>query len=225
MHNINTLPVPRRFWDGAIFDLDGTLLDSMSAWDELGKDYLKQTGLPAKSGWGEAMKSIGFSKLAQYLRGEYPAMGVMQWMIESLSRLAHRYYNRVSLKPGVMQLLADLEATGTKLCIATASDRSLAETALRHNGILPKFSFLLTCTDAGAGKDKPHLYEQALLQLGTKKESTLVFEDALHAIFTAKAAGFPVAAVYDPFAENDQRAIKEISDYYISACYDWSNVL
>ena len=99
--------------------------------------------------------------------------------------------------------------------VATATDRPLAEAALRHAGISDYVRGMVTVAEAGAGKESPEIFERALRRLRSHKRDTVVFEDALHAIRTAKNAGFRVAAVYDPSAEDDQEEIRASADYYI----------
>ena len=100
--------------------------------------------------------------------------------------------------------------------VATNTDRSLAEAGLRHAGLDGYFRGLMTCAEVGAGKnDSPEIYERCMRRLRSTKKDTVVFEDALHAIQTAKAAGFRVCAVYDDSAKDDQAAIQALSDYYI----------
>ena len=109
-----------------------------------------------------------------------------------------------------------MKMEGVWMYVATNTDRHLAEAALKHAGIDGYFRGLLTCTDVGVGKnDSPEIYERAMCRLRGSKKDTVIFEDALHAIRTAKAAGFRVCAVYDPAAEAEQEEIKALSDYYI----------
>ena len=100
--------------------------------------------------------------------------------------------------------------------VATATDRHLAQAALRCAGIDGYFRGLVTTADVSKGKDEsPEIYERAMTRLQSNKRDTVIFEDALHAIRTAKAAGFRVAAVYDASAEEDQEEIRSLADYYI----------
>ncbi len=91
---------------------------------------------------------------------------------------------------------------------------------MRRNGILDYFGRIFTCTEVGADKDKPIIYQQALEYLGTDIKETLVFEDALYAVKTAKAAGFKVAAVYDESGRGQQDEIKRLADYFIKSFAD-----
>ena len=100
--------------------------------------------------------------------------------------------------------------------VATNTNRRLAEAALQHAGIDGYFRGLLTCAEVGAGKnDSPEVYERAMRRLRSNKKDTVIFEDAVHAIRTAKAAGFRVAGVYEATAEQDQPEIQRLCDYYI----------
>ena len=108
-----------------------------------------------------------------------------------------------------------------RLALATATDRPLAEAALRRTGLLPYFSCLLTCSEVGAGKDRPDIYFAALAALSAKREETLVFEDAVHAIETAKAAGFAVAAVRDASMAAQAPRIRALADLYLDALNDF----
>ena len=122
--------------------------------------------------------------------------------------------NLEEAKAGVKELLAQLQGSKVKLCIATATDRYLVEAAFERCGVLSCFGEIFTCNEVGHGKDEPEIFEAALRFLGTKKAETVVFDDALYAIKAAKAAGFPVAAVYDSHEKN-QEEIRALSDLYL----------
>ena len=125
------------------------------------------------------------------------------------------YRNQVQAKPGVQKFLSLLKMEGVWMYVATATNRPLAEAALRHAGIDGYFRGMLTCSEVGQGKDSPEIFERAMRRLQSNKKDTVIFEDALHAIRTAKAAGFRVAGVYDGCSEADQPEIRCICDYYI----------
>ena len=145
-------------------------------------------------------------------------------MVEIVSLIEGRvekfYKEEVQAKPGVAKFLSLLKMEGVWMYVATATDRHLAEAALRHAGIDGYFRGMITCQDVGAGKDSPEIYERAMRRLQSNKRDTVIFEDALHAIETAKAAGFRVCGVYDPYAEAEQDKIRALSDYYIRSFED-----
>lgn len=200
---------------GAIFDMDGTLLDSMSVWDTIGEDYLRSIGYEPREGLNEALKTMSLVQAARYCQTEYGVALSIDEIVAGVNAMLERYYRfEAPLKPGVAELLAQFREKGVKMCVATATDRYLVEAALDRCGVLSYFGKIFTCGEVGYGKDKPDIFEAALRLLGTKKAETLVFDDALHAILTAKEAGFPVAAVYDSH-EKAQDEIRDLADIYL----------
>lgn len=200
----------------AIFDMDGTLLDSMHIWRDIGPRMLRARGIEPAPDLGERLKPMSARQGAAYCKAEYHLPETeeeIRAQIEDQVRLF--YQTEVAPKPGVKKLLSLLKMEGVWMYVATATDRSLAEEALRHAGIRDYFRGIVTSAEAGAGKDvSPEIYERALRRLRSNKKDTVVFEDALHAVRTAKAAGFRVAAVYDPSAREDQEEIRALADYY-----------
>ncbi|MEG0829698.1 MAG: HAD family phosphatase [Anaerovoracaceae bacterium] len=200
---------------GAIFDLDGTLLDSMFIWDSIGENYLISRGITPEKGLNEKFKTMSIVQAAEYYRETYGLTECVQEIVDGVNGMIdHLYANVVATKDGVPELLEKLRSNGVKMCVATATDRYMVESALRHNNIFHYFSGILTCTEVGIGKDNPEIFEQALKLLDTKKHETLVFEDAVHAIETAKKAKFKVVGVFDRSSIQAQEKIKEMVDYY-----------
>ena len=202
---------------GAIFDLDGTLIDSMFIWDTIGEDYLKSFGIDPKENIAEVFKMFTLEQAAEYYRNHYSIKLSVKEIVEGINNMvAEIYRTKVVLKPGISNLLKRLQGLGVKMCVATVTDRPIAEDVLKRLKIYEYFSEIFTCSEVGCNKETPEIYRQALKHLGTKKTETIVFEDVLHALKTAKGDGFKVAAVYDSH-EPMQKEMKENSDYYITA--------
>ena len=200
---------------GAIFDVDGTLLDSMFIWDTIGEAYLRSIGYQPKENLNETFKNMSLHQAARYYQTEYGVTRSIDEIMDGVNAMLERYYRfEVPLKPGVAELLERLRQDGVKLCIATATDRHLVEAALDRCGVLSCFGEIFTCNEVGHGKDEPDIFEAALRFLGTRREETLVFDDALYAVRTAKEAGFLVAAVYDSH-ERSQAEVRARSDLYL----------
>ena len=200
---------------GAIFDVDGTLLDSMFIWDTIGETYLRSIGYQPKENLNETFKNMSLRQAARYYQTEYGVTLSIDQIMDGVNAMLERYYRfEVPLKPGAAELLERLRQSGVKLCIATATDRHLVEAALDRCGVLSCFGEIFTCNEVGHGKDEPDIFEVALRFLGTRREETLVFDDALYAVRTAKEAGFPVAAVYDSH-ERSQAEVRARSDLYL----------
>lgn len=207
----------------AIFDMDGTLLDSMHIWKDLGSDILRGLGYAPRPDLQERLKVLTLRDGAAYCKEAYGMTQSVEEVAELIASRIEAFYSReVQAKPGVVKFLSLLKMEGVWMYVATATDRRLAEAALRQAGIYDYFRGIVTCAEAGRGKDSPEVFERAMRRLRSNKRDTVVFEDALHAIQTAKAAGFRVAAVYDPSAREDQEAIKALADYYIRSFEEMS---
>lgn len=203
---------------GAIWDLDGTLLDSMSAWDHVGENYLRSQGIEPEPDLDEAIAAMSLHQAADYFIEHYSVKQTRDELIKGAVAIVDDFYRYdAQLKPNVTELLAQLHQAGVKMCIATATERSLVETALKRCGVLQYFSEIFTCSSVGAGKDEPTIYREAMSFLGTDRSNTIVFEDSLHALTTAKNDGFYVTAVYDSHEENQDEMILladcRITDY------------
>lgn len=202
-------------WKGAIFDVDGTLLDSMWIWDSMGEDYLRSLGIEPKTDIREKLRPMSLYQAACYFRSEYGICDSAEQIMDGVNRrIAHFYTEEVLPKYGAEHFLSRLKASGVNMCIATATDIGLIEVALERCGMAKYFSKIFTCAMVGEGKDSPAIYDASLAFLSTAKKETIVFEDALHAAKTAKAAGYTVAAVYDA-SEPGQKELAEIADYYL----------
>ena len=201
---------------GAIFDLDGTLIDSMFIWDTIGQDYLKSFGIEPKENLVEVFKTFTLEQAAEYYRNHYNIKLSVKEIVEGINDMvAEIYRTKVVLKPGINDFLKRLQSLGVKMCVATVTDRPIVEDVLKRLKIYEYFSEIFTCAEVGCNKETPEIYRQALKHLETEKTETIVFEDVLHALKTAKDDGFKVAAVYDSH-EPMQKEMKEFSDYYIT---------
>ena len=201
---------------GAIFDFDGTLVDSMFIWDTFGEDYLRTLGKEPKENLTETFKTFTLEQAAEYYREHYGVTLSVGEIVDGVNEMVSEIYRtKVALKKGVLEFLRDLRSKGVKMCVATVTDRPIVEDVLKNLGIRDFFTEIFTCAEVGHNKETPHIYRAALEVLGTRKEETVVFEDALHALMTAKNDGFPVAAVYDKH-EAKQIEMRAEADYYIS---------
>lgn len=201
--------------NAAIFDLDGTLLDSMGAWETLGERYLQSLGKVCHDNLTQIFQAMTTAQSAQYCRNHYGlSLSVEEILAGMHAMIADDYGKTIPLKPGARDFLLQLKKHGVRLCAATSNDRTLSETALRRCGVLDLFSGLLTCAEIGHTKEEPVIYRNAMALLEASRDSTIVFEDSLYAAATAKQDGFRVAAVYDPF-EKEACRLKSLADYYI----------
>lgn len=212
---------------GAIFDLDGTLLDSMGVWERVGEEYLRTLGRTPNEGLSSALRELTLEQAAEYLIDRYEIPLSVGETVDGIERtMEDAYVNGTRLKAGAAELLKKMRDSGVKICLATASDRELCDRVLERHGIKEYFCATVTCGELSTDKTEPLIYRTALSSLGTKKEETLVFEDALHAIVTAKNDGFRAVAVYDS-CEPDPEEIKKHADVYITdfSDFDIDNIM
>ncbi len=206
----------------AIFDLDGTLLDSMYIWSEIGLKFLENEGVTPPPGASEEFVKLSLVQAAEFYIKNYAPHKTVMDIINSINALVEDFYfKQVVLKDGVLEFLEYLKSRNVKMCIATATDKYMVEKALERNGIRDYFSEIFTCTSVGAGKDTPVIYDKALEHLGTNKETTFVFEDALYAIETANKADYKIVGIYDVSEAAAPEKVRALCNVYIN---DYSEI-
>lgn len=202
----------------AIFDMDGTLLDSMGMWRTLASVLANRHGAVPPPDLDRKVASLGLWEGTAYCKEVCGLPGTVEELVQEIWGQIEDFYRReVRPKPGLVPFLDILKMQGVWMYVATATDRPLAEAALKTAGIDGYFRGMITVREAGQSKrEGPEVYERALRRLRSTKKDTVVFEDALHALRTAHDAGFRTAAVYDP-SEPDQEEMRRLSDYYITS--------
>jgi len=199
----------------AIFDLDGTLLDSMYVWKDAGALFLREKGIVAPSNLYDELKAMSLKQAASYLNNHFQLSLSTSEIMEGIKGVIEKQYaEEVQLKPFVREYLQHLKACYIRMCIVTASEYTHAIAALKRLEVWEYFDFILTCSEVGYGKDNPIIFQLAAQEWGVTPQEVIVFEDALHAIETAKAAGFFTVGVYDESAKDDTEKIKRIADLY-----------
>ena len=199
----------------AIFDFDGTLFDSMFIWESVGEIYLRSLGKEPKPSLREDVRALSLYQSACYFRKEYDLPLSEEQIMSGINKtIEHFYINEVMPKPYVTEFLDEMKQKGIPMCIATASDRYQIEAALSRCGMSHYFEAIFTCSEVGYGKDEPVTFRKAMEYFNSDRSSSIIFEDALHAIKTAKNDGFTVVSVFDD-SEKRQDEIRAISDCYI----------
>ena len=200
---------------GAIFDLDGTRIDSMSAWEGIGEAYLHSLGIEPRERLADTLRTLTVEQSAEYFRQSYGVELSVTEIVSGINTMLEDLYVRsVPLKRGVEGFLKRMRRDGVRMCVATVTDKRLAEAALARLDVLDCFEAVVSTSEVGRDKTEPFVYRKALSILGTEKSETAVFEDSYHALLTAKKDGFRTVAVYDP-SEPRQAEMKALADRYI----------
>jgi len=214
----------------AIFDMDGTLTDSMGVWNRLAEEYITGLGYPYSPEVMERTAHLTLLDSAALFVQYYGLPKTPEQVAEEINALMEGHYRTdIPLKPGAKAMLERLRAAGCSMCVASSTSPDLIDICLRRLGVRDCFQFLLSAEEVGAGKDKPDVYLEAARRLGSVPAGTVVFEDVIFAARTAKSAGFPLVTVYDEYSKADQESLKELADRYILTwedpeLFDWLGV-
>ena len=211
--------------DSIIFDIDGTLIDSMWVWTDIDDKFLEKYNLTEPKGFHEGMEGKSYSETAQYFLDLFPELPHTREEIEAeWHQMAFEIYTtKIQLKKGAFDFIKDMREAGIKLGIATSNARDLAEGVLINNKVFDYFDSVWTSDEAKAGKPAPDVYLKVAESLGVKHERCLVFEDVPKGIMAGKNAGMKVCAVEDAFSKQQEELKRELADYYIQDFDDIKN--
>lgn len=205
----------------AIFDMDGTLTDSMGYWHHLSEEYITGMGFAYSPEIMESTAHLTVLDTSALFVRHFGLPKTPEQAAAEINALMETHYRTdVPLKPGAREFLERLRRAGVKMCVASSTSPDLIDICLRRLGVRDCFEFLLSCEEVNAGKDKPDVYLEAARRLGGTPQNTLVFEDVIFAARTAKSAGFRVVGIFDESSRNDQQALRETADCYITGWDD-----
>lgn len=203
-------------FEAAIFDLDGTLLDSMWVWKQIDRDFLAKRGIEVPPDYMLAVAHLGAYQTAVYTIERFGLRNTPEELITEWTKMAVDFYtDRVQLKKGAYEYLEMLYNKGVKLAVATANDKLLYEPALDHTGIRRFFSAVVNVDEVERKKGFPDIYWLACEKMGVRAENSVVFEDIYQGISGAKDGGFKAVGVYDETSAEDEEKIRARADLYI----------
>ena len=206
---------------GAVFDMDGTLFESMTMWKYVGEYWLKLRHLEPTDETRYATMFMDTWEVAELFIKTYGLTQPMEQIDRELNDLVLNFYEtQVTVKPGVPEMLEALYNKGVKICLASYTDRLQCIAGLKKTGLYKYFSGVFSCLDYNTHKDSPLIFDIAREHIGTDKESTWIFEDSFYAIDTCKKAGYHVIAFEDFHSEPKRDLIKNCADYYFKSAYD-----
>jgi len=204
-----------------IFDLDGTLVDSMWMWEKIDIEYLGRFGIDVPDGLQKAIEGFSFSETALYFKERFELPDSLDQIKADWNRMAkEKYETQVPLKPGVSEFLKFCKAQGIKMGIATSNSKELVYAVVNALGIADYFSCIMTACEVNKGKPAPDIYLTVSDKLSIAPEHCLVFEDIVPGILAGKNAGMRVCAVEDPYSTKQREEKRNAADYYIETYND-----
>ena len=211
------MPLPNNI-TAVIFDMDGTLIDSLGVWADSDRIFAEELGLSYDAKISAAMKKMHYVSACEYLK-EYYALDMSAEEIGAriMEIVREKYLHEIPLKPYVLDVMRDLRSRGVKMCVATSIDKSLAEGALKNLGIYDMLEFVITSDEVGVGKESPLIFTRAAEMMCAAPQNTAVFEDSVHAAESAAAAGFFTVGIYDGKYNNEFEEMKRTADMTVKS--------
>lgn len=199
-----------------IFDFDGTIADSMWAWDELGKVTLQEQGLPPLENYEQIIRTMSVPHFSEYLSKRYPTLAPAEKLMASWhEKMVYNYCNRVTLKAGIIPFLDYLKAQGYTMYLASATHYKVLIQAVRHFDLEKYFDFIITEEIVGISKRDPKIYQMCVERSGCDLQHIYLFEDANHAVKTANLLGVNVCAISDYSMRAHVDEVKAHCDLYL----------
>ncbi len=203
---------------GVIFDLDGTLVDSMWMWRDIDIEYLGSFGIALPEGLQQAIEGMSFTETACYFKATFSLPVTVAEIKATWVAMAHyKYTHEVPLKEGARQFLEYLKENHIPAGVATSNARDLVEDVCRAPDLNQYFQSIRTSCEVSAGKPAPDIYLKVADDIGITPDQCLVFEDIPNGILAGENAGMKVCAVADPFSEDLREEKRELADYYIDS--------
>ena len=208
---------------GAIFDLDGTIIDSMDVWETIDIKFFEKRNITMPNDYIEKINSMSFEEVAKYTIERFNLNESVDSLIKEWNDMAiYVYSNNIKLKPNVKEYLVKLKKHDIKIGLATSSPKELYEPVLKNNKVYDYFDTFTSVDDVKRDKNYPDIYLYTAKKLGLYPNECIIFEDILIAINTAKESNFKAIGVYDKSSYNDLDKIKVKSDKFI---YDFKELL
>ncbi len=207
--------------EAVIFDLDGTLVDSMWMWKAIDVEFLGRYGYDCPENLQKDIEGMSFSETAVYFKDKFKLPMTLDeikaiWIEMSIDKYRHE----VPPKPGILDFLPFLKKQGIRMGIATSNAHEMVNAVLDSLGLRGYFDVVATACEVAAGKPAPDIYLKVAADLGVNPEKCLVFEDVPAGIMAGKRAGMRVGAVEDDFSLSMTEEKKKLADFYIKNYHD-----
>lgn len=206
---------------GMLFDLDGTLIDSMWMWKAIDIEYLGLYGIELPKGLQRKIEGMSFSETAVYFKEQFQIPDSLDKIKSTWNEMAYdKYKNEVPLKEGVLDFLKYCKKQGIKTAICTSNSRELASVCLESLGIDQYIDLLVTACDVNKGKPSPDIYLTAAKKLSLTPEECLVFEDIVKGLQAGISAGMDTCAVEDKYSEETEAEKRKHARYYVRSFHE-----
>jgi len=204
-------------FDTAVFDMDGTIMDSLGIWEQIDYDFLeKKRGIKVPEDYVHHISAMSYAEIADYTIKRFSLPDTPEALMQEWTDMAqYEYANNVPLKPFVKEFILMLKEKGKKIALCTSSPEYFFRPALKNNGIYDLFDAFANTCEAGIGKNSPKVYLLVAEKTQTAPERCIAFEDVISAAASAKKAGMQVCGVYDERNREKQDELKAVCDMYI----------
>ncbi len=207
--------------EAVLFDLDGSLVDSMWIWQEIDVEYLQKFGITLPENLQTEIEGMSFSETAVYFKEKFQIPDSLEKIKSDWNHMAwDKYSHQVPLKNGALEFITYCHENNIRLGIATSNSRELVENVIQVHGIRDYFDSIVTGCDVAKGKPSPDIYLETARRCHTAPDKCLVFEDIIPGILAGKAAGMKVCAVDDDYSSQQKEEKKKLSDFFIKDYFD-----
>ncbi len=206
----------------AVFDYDGTIVDSMPMWHSIPSQYVRSLGGDPEPGIDEMIRYMTLEESSAVFRDRYGAKGSDEEIVQQVMDLVEMHYRKdLQCKPGIIDVLEDLKQSGVRMCIATATPSRMIHMANERLGLDKYFERVYSCREWETDKHHPDIYHIAAASMGAAPSETMVFEDIMYASDTANRAGFTVIGIADEASAGDREAIVKASELFLDSYDSW----
>lgn len=204
-----------------LFDMDGTLLDSMHIWKDIDIEFLGRFGYELPPTLQREIEGMSFRETACYIKDRFHLPPSIEEIMNIWNEMAfQKYSEEIFFKEGAFEFVKMLKEKGIRTAICTSNSRELVNAVAEHLGFLPYFDTIITSCEVGAGKPAPDIYLEAAKRVGVAPEHCLVFEDIVTGLTAGKRAGMKLCAVEDVYSADQKEAKKAMADYYVENYLD-----
>ena len=204
--------------EAVLFDLDGTLVDSMWMWGKVDEEFFENEGMKMPSDFQRQIEGMGFTEVCVFMKEKYKFNLTPQEIGDRLNQMAsYKYQHEIKTKEGAVEFVKELKKRGIKTGICSSQSRFLITSCVESNGILQYIDTIKTACEVAQGKPAPDIYIAAAKELNVDPSKCLVFEDLPNGIKAGKSAGMRVCAVFDLFSQPNEAEIRKLANYYIKS--------